>query len=79
MAGVRSGPGFVASVFPSIVSTRSIRSEEAALSVRACQVTAAASIIHDCGTSAAAMTTGRGGAPLPQWDEGFNQNLMNYA
>lgn len=79
MAGVRWAPGFVACVFSSIVSERGIRCEEVALSVRACQVAVAASIMHDCGTSAAAMTTGRGGALLPQWDEGFNQNLMNYA
>lgn len=79
MAGVRWAPGFVACVFPSIVSVRSIRCEEVALSVRACQVAVASSIMHDCGTSAAAMTTGRGGALLPQWDKGFNQNLMNYA
>ncbi len=43
---------------------RSCRREEVALSARACQVAVAESIMHDCGTSAAAMTTGRGGALL---------------
>lgn len=65
---------------PRLPIDRGIRREEVALSVRVCQVAVAASIMHVCGTfAAAAMTTGRGGARPPRWNEGFNQNLMNYA